>query len=52
METSDQETRPPLAHYSTGRLTAAQAATVAAWRNRLREDTPCPGSGRNRRRCA
>ncbi|MGV9601658.1 hypothetical protein ACWDR1_33865 [Streptosporangium sandarakinum] len=43
METSDEETRPSLAHYSTGRLTAAQAATVAAWRDRLREDAPLPG---------
>jgi hypothetical protein len=30
-------------HYSTGRLTCAQAATVNAWRARLRLDKPLPG---------
>ena len=30
-------------HYSTGRLTAAQAGLVDAWRARLREDRPLPG---------
>jgi hypothetical protein len=32
-----------LAHYSTGRLTSAQAAAVDRWRARLLEDRPLPG---------
>jgi hypothetical protein len=32
-----------LVHYSTGRLTRAQAGLVNAWRARLREDRPLPG---------
>ena len=33
---------PPV-HYSTGRLTRAQADLVGAWRRRLQEDRPLPG---------
>jgi hypothetical protein len=33
----------PAVHYSTGRLTRAQAGLVNAWRDRLREDKPLPG---------
>ena len=33
----------PPAHYSTGRLTRAQAETVNAWRARLRLNRPLPG---------
>jgi hypothetical protein len=39
------EARLP-AHCSTGRLTAAQAGVVDAWRGRLREDRPLPGRER------
>jgi hypothetical protein len=31
------------AHYSTGRLTRAQADLVGAWRRRLQDDRPLPG---------
>jgi hypothetical protein len=37
---------PPPVHYSTGRLTRAQAEVVNAWRARLREDRPLPGQPR------
>jgi hypothetical protein len=47
------QSAPPLdeaaleaAHYSTGRLTAAQAAVVDRWRARLLEDRPLPGQPR------
>ncbi len=33
----------PLRHYSTGRLTGAQARLVNSWRARLLEDRPVPG---------
>jgi hypothetical protein len=36
----------PAAHYSTGRLTAVQAAVVDRWRVRLLEDQPLPGQQR------
>ncbi|MFC7723387.1 hypothetical protein [Nonomuraea recticatena] len=39
----EPEAGAPLAHYSTGRLTAAQAATIARWRARLQQDKPLPG---------
>lgn len=44
METSngDDEDRP-FAHYSTGRLTPAQAELIDRWRARLLEDRPLPG---------
>lgn len=38
-----EDAAPRLFHYSTGRLTAAQAQTVNAWRARLRLDKPLPG---------
>jgi hypothetical protein len=38
----EEEARPPV-HYSTGRLTRAQAGVVDRWRERLREDRPLPG---------
>ena len=41
----DEEPAPPV-HFSTGRLTRAQAATVDAWRERLRTDRPLPGRQR------
>jgi hypothetical protein len=41
----EEEERPPV-HYSTGRLTRAQAAAVDRWRARLREDKPLPGEER------
>lgn len=44
-EPDEEEPRPPV-HYSTGRLTRAQAATVDRWRARLREDKPLPGAER------
>jgi hypothetical protein len=44
-EDQDEEQRPPV-HYSTGRLTRAQAAVVDGWRARLREDKPLPGADR------
>ncbi len=34
---------PEFAHYSTGRLTPAQATVVDRWRARLLEDRPLPG---------
>ncbi len=34
---------PQVAHYSTGRLTPAQATVVDWWRARLLEDRPLPG---------
>jgi hypothetical protein len=34
---------PAFAHYSTGRLTPAQAAVLDRWRARLLEDRPLPG---------
>jgi len=37
------EPRPPV-HYSTGRLTRAQAGVVNRWRARLAEDRPLPGT--------
>ena len=37
---------PARVHYSTGRLTRAQAGLVNAWRARLREDKPVPGQPR------
>jgi len=41
----EEAPRPPV-HYSTGRLTRAQAAAVDRWRARLREDRPLPGQDR------
>jgi hypothetical protein len=38
--------QPEPVHYSTGRLTRAQADLVNAWRARLREDKPLPGRQR------
>jgi hypothetical protein len=40
------ETGPEAVHYSTGRLTPAQAAVVDRWRARLLEDRPLPGQQR------
>jgi hypothetical protein len=52
METSNvedqerEEDEAPSAHYSTGRLTRAQAELVNQWRARLLEDRPLPGRAR------
>ena len=40
----EEDPAAPPVHYSTGRLTRAQAGLVNAWRDRLREDRPLPGS--------
>jgi hypothetical protein len=40
------ESGPGFLHYSTGRLTPAQAGVVDRWRARLREDRPLPGHKR------
>lgn len=42
-DTDGEEPAAPAVHYSTGRLTGAQAKIVDAWRARLREDKPLPG---------
>jgi hypothetical protein len=39
----EAEHTPEFAHYSTGRLTPAQAQVVDRWRARLLEDVPLPG---------
>lgn len=40
---ADDDREEPPRHYSTGRLTGAQAAVVNTWRDRLLEDRPLPG---------
>ena len=42
----DDDGEPPPRHYSTGRLTRAQADLVNAWRARLAADRPLPGRDR------